>query len=268
MAYMRSFVSKTRPFIPGWSLLKGPSPMKQGDTITIVRDKVSNSSNKIVRFAVNGREVGRLPREVAQYISTLLDQKLCVFEGSLVWCEPMLKIGDDVILAIKCYLLPSAMHTNSFSTGYTPPSKKRSFDRSIQDPEVLRKFALIQMFRNLGMRPARSAMQNMKIANGDNVWDLLLQSANTKEEDSTETDESLNLDEEERKDVSDGQLDTIYEKAQVFDSQIEGMAQPETMALELKEYQKRVGYFTMVVCRDIKYAFCAGFSVDVCKRSI
>ncbi|CAO3651476.1 unnamed protein product [Mucor hiemalis] len=151
----------------------------------------------------------------------------------------MLKIGDDVILEIKCYLLPSAMHTNSFSTSYTQQSKKRSFDRSIQDPTILRKFALIQMFRNLGLRPARSAIQKLDVVGGDSAWDLLLQSATTKEEDSIEAEEGLDIDEEEKKDVSDGQLDTIYEKAQVFDSQIEGMNQPKTMALELKEYQKR-----------------------------
>lgn len=243
--------------------------MKQGDTITIVRDNVNSSSNKIVRFAVNGREVGRLPREVAQYISTLLDQKLCVFEGSLVWCDNMLKIGDDVILEIKCYLLPSAMHTNSFSTSYTQQSKKRSFDRSIQDPTILRKFALIQMFRNLGLRPARSAIQKLDVVGGDSAWDLLLQSATTKEEDSIEAEEGLDIDEEEKKDVSDGQLDTIYEKAQVFDSQIEGMNQPKTMALELKEYQKRVRAFLYCdFTKILKCGFCTGFGLDVCKRSV
>jgi DNA repair protein RAD5 len=220
--------------------LKGTSPVKEGDTITIVRDNVYNSSNKIVRFAVNNREVGRLPREVASYISTLLDLKLCVFEGTLVWCPPILKIGEDMILTIKCYILPNAIHTNSFLASVTPQAKKRSFDRSIQDPSILRKLALIQMFRNLGMRPVRSSIQRMNVG-GENSWDMILQSVTRKVEEQ-EDDEAVDPNSEEKKEVSDGQLDTIYEKAQVFDSQIKPMDQPITMSLELKEYQKRVNY--------------------------
>lgn len=192
-----------------------------------------------MRFAVNGREIGRLPREVAQYISTFLDLGLCVFEGSLVWCEPTLKIGDDIILAIKCYMLPAAMHSNSI-LNTTPQPKKRAFDRSIQDPLVLKKFALIQMFRNLGLQPVRSSIQKLNVAK-KNTWDMILQSVNTKDEtDTTAHEDEANLDEEEEKEVTDDQLNTIYEKAQVFDSQIQAMEQPKTMALELKEYQKRV----------------------------
>ncbi len=220
-------------------MLKGASPVKEGDIVTIMRDKVKNSTNKIVRFAVNGREIGRLPKEVAQYISTLLDFQLCTFEGSLVWCEPTLKIGDDIILAIKCYLLPNAMYSN-ISACSIQQTKKRSFDRSIQDPLVLKKFALIQMFRNLGLQPVRSSIQKLKI-DKENTWDMILQSVNTKEEVQVEEQQQeTDLDAEEKKEVTDDQLDTIYEKAQVFDSQIQPMEQPATMALELKEYQKRV----------------------------
>lgn len=228
----------------GWSLIKGASGVKDGDEITIVRDKVSNSTNKIVRIASKGREIGRLSREVASYISSLLDLKLCEFEGFMVWCPPILKIGEDMILTIKCYMLFSAMHTNLFMSSVIPQAKKRSFDRSIQDPVMLRKLALIQMFRNLGMRPVRSSIQRMNVG-GDDTWDMLLQTVITKEEES-ENDDTVDPDtEEEKKEVSDGQLDTIYEKAQVFDAQIKPMEQPPTMALELKEYQKRVSF---IIC--------------------
>ena len=233
--------------ITGWSLLKGSSPVSQGDRITIVRDKVGKATNKIVRFAAaNGREVGRLPRDVAHYMASLLDQGLCTFTGSLVWCEPQLKIGDDMILSIQCYLSPAAMHTHSFSENQVPKTKKRNFDRSIQDPVLLRKLALLQLFRNLGLQPVRSSIKGMDLG-GDNTWDKIIQSVTSAKEEETEQ-ETQEDDEEQKKQVTDDQLDTIYEKAQVFDAQIQPMDQPDTMALELKEYQKRVSFVDMEFC--------------------
>jgi DNA repair protein RAD5 len=230
----------------GWSSMKGASPAKEGDEIIIVRDKVNNSSNKIVRFSVRGKEIGRLSREVANYMSTLLDLKLCFFEGSMVYCPPVLAIGEDMILTLKCYMLSAAMHTNSFMSSIIPQAKKRSFDRSIQDPATLRKLAMIQLFRNLGMRPVRSSIQRMNVG-GEDTWDMILQTVTTREEEPVD-DDAADPDSEEKKEVSDGQLDTIYEKAQVFDAQIKPMDQPVTMALELKEYQKRVSsrYFVTI----------------------
>ncbi|CAO3682707.1 unnamed protein product [Rhizopus microsporus] len=77
---------------------------------------------------------------------------------------------------------------------------------------------------------------------GDDTWDMILQSINTRTEpDSLERDElqELNEDEEENKEVSDDQLNTIYERAQVFDAEIKPMEPPDTLTLQLKEYQKR-----------------------------
>lgn len=204
--------------------------MSEGSAIDIVRDKVTNASNKIVRFSANGKEIGRLPKDVANYLSSLLDFKLCEFEGSIVWSPSPLKVGEDMILLIKCYLLPTAIRSESFLSNTAP--KKRSVDSSKYDPATLKKLSLIQMFRNLGLKPVRSSIQRMNV-NGDETWDMLLQTVVSKEE-------AEATDEEEKKEVTDDQLDTIYEKAQVFDSHITAMDQPDTMALELKEYQKRV----------------------------
>ncbi|KAG2237950.1 hypothetical protein INT48_002511, partial [Thamnidium elegans] len=213
--------------ITGWSLTKGASPVKEGDKVNIIRDNVINSSNKIVRFSIRDKEIGRLPKEVADYISTLLDFKLCTFEGTIVWCPSTLKIGDDMILMIQCYLLP--IHSKDF-TSTLPVTKKRSIQKNV-DVNVLKKMALMRMFRNLALKPVRSSIQRMNM-DGDETWDMLLQTVAQKEE-------VVEEGEEEKKEVTDDQLDTIYEKAQVFDSHITAMNQPETMALELKEYQKR-----------------------------
>lgn len=230
--------SRFLTFQTGWSLLKGPSPVKEGSAIDIIRDKVNNSSNKIVRFGSGGRELGRLPREIANYISALIDFNLCKFKASLVWCPPQLKIGEDMILLLKCYLLPAAMHANTFMSSVIPKAKRRNGAGFIEEPSALRKLSLLQIFRSLGLRPARSSIQRMNVGS-DDTWDMLLQTVEEKEEE-PEEDESAELGDEEKKEVSDDTLDHIYEKAQVFDSHIQPMDQPKTMALELKEYQKRV----------------------------
>ncbi|CEP09742.1 hypothetical protein [Parasitella parasitica] len=229
--------------ITGWSLVKGRSPVNEGDRIKIVRDRVVGSStNKIVRFSKDGKEVGRLPKDVASYMSILIDQKICEFEGAVVWSPPIVQIGGDVILSIKCYITAIGMHSAGFiAEGVQHGKKKR--ERSIQHHEVpaQRKTALLQMFRNLGLNPVRSAIQKMSRARGGESWDTLLQSVAAIDAGEKRNDASSQEDDngEEAKAVTDKQLDTIYEKAQMFDSQIKPSDTPFTMALELKEYQKR-----------------------------
>ncbi|KAI9480559.1 MAG: SNF2 family N-terminal domain-containing protein [Benjaminiella poitrasii] len=243
--------------ITGWSLYKGKSPVKEGDAITITRDITmtgKKNAHKIVRFAANGRELGRLPRDTANYMAILLDQQLCRFEGTIVWCPPTLQIGEDMILMIQCHLLPSALHSLDTPTlqqqqqqqqQATKRFKQRHQNVNASDIPVLRKLALLQLFRQLGLRPVRSAIQRMNVIGDDDSRDLLLQTIATKESEDKSSKPAASDsmmeegDEEEEKEVTDDQLDTIYEKAQVFDSQIKPAIQPPTMVLELKEYQKR-----------------------------
>ncbi|KAI8969028.1 SNF2 family N-terminal domain-containing protein [Mycotypha africana] len=228
--------------VTAWSLVKGNSPVKEGQRVEIVRDKVGGkNAHRIVRFKADGREIGRLPKDTANYISVLLDQQLCQFEGSVVWSPYTLSIGEDVILLIKCYLLPLALNTTSFMSNTIPSSKKKSIVKGSDDTPVVRKVALLQMFKQLGLRPTRSAIQRMNVDSGGTV-DLLLQTFLSKDESSSKANEEDGQDEEgeeERKEITDKQLDTIYSKAQIFDAHIKPMDTPTTMSLELKEYQKR-----------------------------
>jgi DNA repair protein RAD5 len=182
-----------------------------------------------------------------------MDHQLCQFEATIVWSPAILKIGEDMILSIQCYMLPRAMHTNSFMCSVIPQAKKKnssSNDKLVEEISELRKVALLQLFQTLGMKPVRSAIQRMNINGGDTAYDMIIQTINTKEDDASKEkgeDDPLE-DKDEKKEVTDDQLDSIYEKAQVFDSQITPMEQPETMALELKEYQKRVRHRPSIEC--------------------
>ncbi|KAI8645409.1 SNF2 family N-terminal domain-containing protein, partial [Parasitella parasitica] len=228
--------------VTGWSLVKGRSPVNEGDTIKIVRDKVVGSTtNRIVRFSRNGKEVGRLPKDVASYMSMLIDQSICEFEGAVVWSPPIVQIGGDMILMIKCYITAIGMHSAAFISEGVHQVKRK--EKSIQHHEIpaRRKMALLQMFRNLGLKPVRSAIQKMNVTRGGESWDALLQSVAAIDAGEGKSDASSQKgdDGDEKKTITDDQLDTIYEKAQMFDSQIKPSDTPSTMALELKEYQKR-----------------------------
>ncbi|KAI9267417.1 SNF2 family N-terminal domain-containing protein [Sporodiniella umbellata] len=225
--------------ITGWSLYAGKSPVQEGDKIEIIKDKkITDTSNRIVRFNCNGATIGRLPKEIANYISVLIDLDICQFEGSVVWSPPQLKIGEDIILTIQCFVLTSAMKVDSFMNEFNPSKRKKQIGDDLDEIKTLRKTSLIQMFRNLGINPVRSTIRDT--LGGDSSWDAMLQSVNTKEEAPMEEEEDLQgPDEEGNKEVSDDQLNTIYEKSRIFDDHITPMQQPDTLSIQLKEYQQR-----------------------------
>ncbi|KAI8886671.1 hypothetical protein K501DRAFT_321812 [Backusella circina FSU 941] len=224
----------------GWSTFRGQSPVTEGSPIDIRREKQTGykkNENKIVRFSYKGSELGRLSKEISGYIATLIDHEQCEFEGSVVWCPNQLKTGDDMIITVRCYLLAKSMHAGSLDNNNASISKKqRSITKLLNTNNndlylTNRKIALVSLFKALGLRPTRSSIQNE-----ENGWDRIIESFEIKQEE--ENGEGEN-EEEEKKEVSDDQLNTIYEKAQVFDSEIMPMETPDTMSLELKPYQKR-----------------------------
>jgi DNA repair protein RAD5 len=76
----------------------------------------------------------------------------------------------------------------------------------------------------------------------DSSLDMVIKSITSKDGEPINDEaptEGMDMEEEEKKEVTDDQLNTIYEKAQVFDAQIKPMDTPDTITLELKEYQKR-----------------------------
>ncbi|KAI8388160.1 SNF2 family N-terminal domain-containing protein [Radiomyces spectabilis] len=249
--------------ISGWSIYKGVSPVKEGNSIAIERSKpaammqpptkknrfghAQKKENTIVRFAtVDGREIGRLPQDVSRYVSKLLDFNLCQFEATVVWCPHVLKIGDDIILQLRCYFNDNAFNRTHIKRSI---NQERSILNQTAETDEERQerdqtLALLGIIRSLGLKSSRSAIQRMNLAKGleeTEVQDLIAQSVQTLEKvtaTATEEEETA-TDNDENKEVSDNQLDTIYEKAQIFDAQITPMETPETMAFELKPYQKR-----------------------------
>ncbi|CAO3632965.1 unnamed protein product [Cunninghamella blakesleeana] len=196
---------------------------------------------------------------------------MCEFTATLVYCDKVLKTGDDILIHMKCYLLKNAFNVNN-SNNYNHSSNTNNpymglHRQAFVDENTLneRNLALLLLFRTLALKPTRSAIRNKKKKgtnigdkndnnnnvndddeddeeNGNIIFDRIAQSISTMTSDSStddsNTDES-DINGDENKDVTDGQLDTLYDNAQLFDAQITPVREPDTMALQLKPYQQR-----------------------------
>lgn len=171
-------------------------------------------------------------------------------------CSPYLSTGDDIIIQLSCYLTPKAFQSFDASSqvqlsmfGISKTAMKVPiFDKGAEtDSERLmkeRRLAIISLFRALGIAPARSSLsKTTEILGGEeNARDLIAQSAAQDDQPPSSTgDEENEADADEPKEVSDRLLDNLYEKAQMMDSKLDQMDPPDTIALNLRSYQKQVG---------------------------
>lgn len=112
--------------VEGWTTRSGANLLKYGDVVKIERQKIvpqlkgkgsgagqvrlNNAAARrvdvLVRFTTaNGMEIGRLAKDAAEWISTLIDQEVCRFEGSCVYAPERLRTNDTVFLQLRCYIL-------------------------------------------------------------------------------------------------------------------------------------------------------------------
>ena len=118
--------------VAGWATRSGSGLIKHAETVGIERAKLQPPAAKlgrggksravmnkrqdiVVRFTnEKGEEVGRLENDSAAWISTLVDQKICSFEGSCVFAPDKLRTNETVYLQLRCYLLKSAFEAANF----------------------------------------------------------------------------------------------------------------------------------------------------------
>lgn len=114
--YMGTFV------LCGYSMTKGEGHTSPGERILIQRKAKARTKNKsgraqeqadyIVRFSTTrGFELGRIPVDVASWMSRLLDDGLAEFEACIVDCAAELEVGSDILLEVKAYLRHDAFTT-------------------------------------------------------------------------------------------------------------------------------------------------------------
>ncbi|OZJ06532.1 hypothetical protein BZG36_00582 [Bifiguratus adelaidae] len=249
----------------GWASSKSRGLIKPGDSVNLVRethhiDKKKRmfanrpvKENTIVRFYTNSysfpQEIGRLPSEVAQFVSKMLDLDVCQFDASVVFANDVLSTGDDVILQLRCYLNVSAF--SSIQDDVIPASALKKLGLSqLSDSKAIfqkaaeteierlareRKWALLQLFKILGLKPVNQSEEQQDFK--ANI-DTILAEADKEDSKSGQADEADSAESEEKQ-VTDKDLDALYEKAQHGDAQLPMKEPPPTMTLELRDYQKQ-----------------------------
>lgn len=269
--------------VEGWTTRSGTNILKHGDVIKIERQKIqppqppkiknklgvvsspsprpntaaSRRVDVIVRFTnQSGMEIGRLAKDTANWVSTLMDQNVCHFEGNCVYSPERLRTNDTVFLQLRCSLLNSAFDNRSFKLADDRPSN--FFEQSETTDEKalrLRQVALVRLFQEINLQPTRT---NAAAKDGRKG---LLQAAEMDEEKQREAKKAAvqgkepesaanSSDTEEGEELEQDQLDALYKKAQCFDFNTPEAEPADTFAMTLRPYQKQSLHWLMAKEKD------------------
>ena len=217
----------------------------------------------IVRFTNSrGEEVGRLPKETADWVSTLIDQQVCRFDGTCFFAPERIRVNDTIELQLRCSLLRKAFETGGFKK---PEDNNRTtgiFEEKETSEEKdlrLRQVALVKLFDETNLHPTtvnetaakhkrQGILQAAEIAEqyekeNDNKKPKTAQDGN-----STPPDEEA----EEGKELEQDQLDSLYKKAQSFDFDTPAREPADTFIMDLRKYQKQALHWMVSKERDEK----------------
>ncbi|RFU75298.1 dna repair rad5 [Trichoderma arundinaceum] len=259
--------------VEGWATRSGTNLLKHGEAVKIERQKIqppqppktkprlgapptpvktntvaSRRVDVVVRFTnQSGQEIGRLAKDTASWVSTLIDQKICKFDGTCVYCPERARTNDTIFLQLRCSLLNSAFFDRSFKPA--SDSSATWFEQQIetaQEKELrLRQVALVRLFQEINLQPV---VANAAAKDGRKG---LLQAAEMdeqKQKDSKKaaansTKESGNSspseEPEEGEELEQDQLDALYKKAQTFDFNMPEAEPASTFAMTLRPYQRQ-----------------------------
>ncbi|KAI1169991.1 DNA repair protein rad-5 [Nemania sp. FL0916] len=252
--------------VEGWATKSGTNLVKHGDVVKIERQKpqqtplkmrlaASGKSDVIVRFTDSkGTEIGRLAKDAAHWISSLIDQGVCKFEGTCVYAPERLRTNDTLFLQLRCYLkmgifqrglgLPDNRSTGLFE------EKESAEERDLR----LRQVGVVRLFQELNLVPTKG---NMGSANS--ARQRLLDAAEQAEKkskisqsSSRDNPDSQSEDAEEGEELEQDQLDALYRKAQSFDFNTPEAEPADTFAMTLRPYQKQSLHWMLAKEKDEK----------------
>jgi len=266
--------------VAGWSTKSGTGLIKPGDIVKIERASPKQATvaktgrggfgsraaakrqDLIVRFTdTKGREIGRLEQDAAAWISTLLDQKVCHFEGSCIFAPDRLRTNDTIFLQLRAFLLKHTFESGSLVKPLDNNRQTGLFEAKETEDERglrLRQVALVKLFSEINLKPSTVNEMTEK-----HKREGILQAAEVAEiYDHEKTSKPGTPDHggssppsEENEDgqvLEQDQLDSLYKKAQSFDFNTPEMQPAETFVLDLRKYQKQALYWMVNKEKDQK----------------
>lgn len=262
--------------VAAWMTKSGTGLLAHGETVRIERSKIapktkigrggklvpvvgrSQKADVITRFTNSrGDELGRLPEETASWVSTLLDQKICRFEGTCVYAPDRVRINDTIYLQLRAYLLKTAFEANVFVKSKDDNRATGFFEEKESNEEKdlrLRQVALVKLFDEVHLSPTATNETTAKhkkqgILRAAEIAEQYDKEKDTKPKSGISTP---NSEDEEGEELEEDQLDTLYQKAQSFDFNTPEAEPASTFCLELRKYQKQALHWMLSKERDEK----------------
>lgn len=270
--------------VAAWATRSGTCLVKHGEPVKIERTKIKPivktgkggkavpvlnrnaarmRTDVVVRFTnERGEEIGRLPQETASWVSTLMDQQVCRFDGTCVFIPDRVRINDTIYLQLRCSLLKKVFETG----GFVKPEDNRTtglFEEKESSAEKglrLRQVALVKLFDEVNLDPVvikeKTARHKRK---------RILQAAEIAEQYEKENDNKKQKpplepgssppasdEAEDGKELEQDQLDTLYKKAQSFDFDTPIQEPADSFTMNLRKYQKQALHWMMKKEKDEK----------------
>ncbi|KAI4152099.1 MAG: hypothetical protein L6R39_001899 [Caloplaca ligustica] len=271
--------------VGGWATKSGPLLLKHGETVKIERTKLKppptkvgrggkaiqsiknltakNRNDTIVRFTnLRGDEVGRLPKETAEWVSTLIDQKVCRFEGTCVFAPDRIRVNDTIYLQLRCSMLKGAFE----ASGFVKPADNRVtgiFEEKETSEEKglrMRQVSLVKLFDEINLHPTMTNDTTAKhkrqgILQAAEIAEQYDHEADSKKPKPTQDGTSTppaDDEAEEGKELEQDQLDTLYKKAQSFDFNTPTREPADSFVMDLRKYQKQALHWMISKEKDEK----------------
>ncbi|KKA22777.1 DNA excision repair protein (Rad5) [Rasamsonia emersonii CBS 393.64] len=258
--------------VAAWATRSGTNLIRHDEPVKIERTRsqpltklrrggkvvVNQKADVLTRFTnQRGEEIGRLPRETAEWVSTLIDQGICDFEGVCVFAPDRIRVNDTIYLQLRCYLLKDAFHPDNFkslddnrSTGLFEQQE------SLEERELrLRQVALVKLFDEINLLPTSTNETTVKHKKEGllRAAEMAEQYDKNKKDNHKDTNEpGDSSQEEESAELEEDQLDTLYKKAQSFDFSTPEAQPAETFVMNLRKYQKQALHWMLAKEKDAK----------------
>ena len=240
--------------------LKPPVKMRGGKAVPVPKMSAARQRNDvIVRFTnTRGEEVGRLPREAANWVSALMDQNICRFEGVCFFAPDKIRVNDTIELQLRCSLLKQAFEAGSFVKPEETNRTTGVFEEKETTEEKdlrMRQVALVKLFDEINLHPTSTNDKTAKhkrqeILNAAEVAEQREKDKDEKPKEREDGNGSPVEEQEDGKELEQDQLDSLYEKAQSFDFNTPEAQPPDTFVMELRKYQKQALHWMMSKEKD------------------
>ncbi|KAJ5408818.1 DNA repair protein rad5 [Penicillium cosmopolitanum] len=257
--------------VGGWATRSGLALLKHGDPVNIERARsqpvtkrarngkmiVNQKGDVLTRFTnTQGQEIGRLPHETAEWVSTLLDQKICYFEAVCVYMPERVRVNDTVYLQLRCFLRKEAFQHGLFVNTSDDNRAVSMFEEKESTEEKnlrLRQVSLVKLFHEINLQPTSINPTTEK-----HKREGLLQAAEMaekydgvkKEKAKTNKDDDESSSEDETQELEEDQLDSLYRKAQSFDFNMPEAEPGPDFVLDLRKYQKQALHWMLSKEKD------------------